>query len=480
MALPSLCVIAAGGRGTRLHPRSARIPKVLLEVGGKPLIFRQVELARDELGIRRLLLVVGHLADDVRAACGDGSAMGVEIEYVVNDDVDAGLGSLLTAIEPRVHERFALLLGDEVYLESGHAGLAAAPEDAFAVCAILPCEDAEPIRRNYGVVLEGDRIRKLVEKPAEPPSPWLGCGTWILSPEVFRWARETPRSPRTGRLELIDVIDRAAEAGKSVVAHRLSGSYVNVNTIEDLNQASFLCRSLHFDRHRTSVVIPAWNEEAAIGRVVRDFLPHVDEVVVMDNLSSDRTAEIAKAAGAVVHSRTYRGYGDALRQGMEAATGDILVLVEADATFRARDLGKLLEYLKDADMVIGTRTTRQLIEQGANMDGILRWGNVVVGKLIEVLWWNLEPRFTDVGCTYRAIWRDAWEKIRGHVGRVDASFSPEMMIEILRVEGRVIEVPVSYHERLGGASKHSSSRWHSMRTGMKMLRLILEKRLNLG
>ena len=53
-----------------------------------------------------------------------------------------------------------------------------------------------------------------------------------------------------------------------------------------------------------------------------------------------------------------------------------------------------------------------------------------------------------------------------------------MMIEILRVEGRVIEIPVSYHERLGGASKHSSSRWHSMRTGLKMLRLILEKRLN--
>jgi len=406
--------------------------------------------------------------------------MGVEIDYVENDDIDAGLGSLLTAIEPRVHERFVLLLGDELYLESGHAGLASAPDDALAVCGILPCEDAEPIRRNYGVLLDGERISRLIEKPADPPTPWLGCGTWILSPEIFRWARETPRSARTGRLELIDVLDRAAAAGERVLAHPLTGSYVNVNTIEDLNQASFLCRSLGFERHRTSVVIPAWNEEAAIGRVVRDFRPHVDEVVVMDNQSSDRTAEIARAAGAVVHSRPYRGYGDALRQGMEAATGDILVLVEADATFRARDLGKLLEYLKDADMVIGTRTTRQLIEQGANMDGILRWGNVVVGKLIEVLWWNLEPRFTDVGCTYRAIWRDAWEKIRGHVGRVDASFSPEMMIEILRVEGRVIEVPVSYHERLGGASKHSSSRWHSMRTGMKMLRLILEKRLNLG
>ena len=109
--MPALCVIAAGGRGTRLHPRSAHVPKVLIEVGGKPLLFRQIELARDQLGICRILLVVGHLAQQVRAACGDGSAFGVEISYVDNPDVDAGLGSLLTAIEPLVHERFALLLG---------------------------------------------------------------------------------------------------------------------------------------------------------------------------------------------------------------------------------------------------------------------------------------------------------------------------------------------------------------------------------
>jgi glycosyltransferase involved in cell wall biosynthesis len=214
--------------------------------------------------------------------------------------------------------------------------------------------------------------------------------------------------------------------------------------------------------------------------VVRDFVPLVHEVLVMDNQTADGTAELARTAGAVVHSRPLAGYGDALRQAMDAASGDILVLVEADGTFRAKDLGKLLEYLKDADMVVGTRTTRQMIEQGANMDGLLRWGNVVVGKLIEALWWNMEPRFTDVGCTYRAIWRDAYQRIRPHLTRVDAAFSPEMMIEMLRVEGRIIEVPVSYYRRRGGESKHSSSRWHSVRTGLRMIGLILSKRANLS
>jgi glycosyltransferase involved in cell wall biosynthesis len=253
-----------------------------------------------------------------------------------------------------------------------------------------------------------------------------------------------------------------------------------VNTVEDLNLANFLCRTSAFSQHRVSLIVPAYNESGGIGHVIRDFRDHVDEIVVMDNQSSDGTGDIARELGATVYSRPLRGYGDALKQGMDAATGDILVLVEADATFQAKDLGKLLEYLKDADMVVGTRTTRQMIEQGANMDGLLRWGNVVVGKVIEALWWDLEPRFTDVGCTYRAIWRDAYLKIRDYLGCVDAAFSPEMMIEVLRVKGRLIEVPVSYYRRRGGESKHSSSRWHSVRTGLRMLNVILRKRIGLS
>jgi NDP-sugar pyrophosphorylase family protein len=455
------------------------VPKVLLEVGGKSLLTRQLELLRDALGIRRVLVIVGHHAEQIRAAYGDGSALGLELGYVDNPAVDEGLGTALLAIEPHVREPFVLLLGDELYLESNHAALRSLPQPYTAVCALHASDDPEVIHRNYAAVVEDGRITALIEKPENPPAGWLGCGTYLLHPDIFQDAHATPRSAVTGRLELTQIIDHAARRGAPVLPFVLTGHYVNVNTIEDLNLANFLCRTLSFQRRKVSLVIPAYNEAAAIGHVIRDFHPHVDEIVVMDNRSTDGTAEIARGLGAIVHSRPLRGYGDALRQGMDAASGDILVLVEADATFKAKDLGKLLEYLKDADLVIGTRTTRQLIEQGANMDGLLRWGNVLVGKLIEALWWSLEPRFTDVGCTYRAVWRDAYRKIRPYLTRDDASFSPEMMIEMLRVQGRVIEVPVSYYRRRGGASKHSASRWHSIRTGLRMLRLILRKRLNL-
>jgi NDP-sugar pyrophosphorylase family protein len=480
VSAPRIGVVAAAGKGRRIHPRSLQLPKVLLEVAGRPLLTRNLELLRDHLGIRDVYLVVGYLAEHLRAAYGDGGGLGMRLRYVENPDVDGGLGTLFHVVEPLVHEPFVCLLGDELYLETNHAALADVAPGYTAVCGITPTDDLDLIRKNYSVELDGDRIRRLIEKPDVAPTPYVGCGTYLFGPEIFRDARETPRSPRTGRLELTDVIDHAATRGGDVRAFVLSGHYLNVNTVEDLNAANFLCRTVHFDRHKVSVVIPAYNEAASIGFVIRDFKPHADEIIVMDNQSADGTGRIAEELGATVYSRALCGYGDALKQGLDAATGDILVMVEADATFRAKDLGKLLEFLKDADMVIGTRTTRQMIEQGANMDGLLRWGNVVVGKLVEGLWWQREPRFTDVGCTYRAIWRDAWQRIRPYVTRDDAAFSPEMMIEMIRSEGRVIEIPVSYYRRRGGASKHSANRWHSVRTGLRMLNLIVRKRLNLA
>jgi NDP-sugar pyrophosphorylase family protein len=478
MRPPRVAVVAAGGKGERMHPRSARIPKVMLEVGGVPLLTRQLELLRDELQIREVHLVLGHRADQLREAYGGGEALGLDIRYVENPEVARGLGTALLAVEDRIREPFVMLLGDELHLETNHRALRDVDADCTAVCAVYRTEDVDLIRRNYAVEIENGRITALVEKPEAVSGPYAGCGTYLFSPEIFRHARETDVSTRTGRLELTDIVDRAARRGR-VLPFFLEGWYMNVNTVEDLNLANFLCRSIGFDAHRISLVIPAYDEAEAIGAVIRDFREHVHEIIVMDNQSSDGTERIARELGATVHSKPLRGYGDALRQGMDAAMGDILVLVEADATFRAKDLGKLLEYLKDADMVIGTRTTRQLIEQGANMDGLLRWGNVAVGKLIEALWWSVEPRFTDVGCTYRAIWRDAYQRIRANLTCDDAAFSPEMMIEMIRARGRVIETPVSYYRRRGGASKHSSSRWHSVRTGLRMLRLIAEKRLDL-
>jgi UDP-N-acetylglucosamine diphosphorylase / glucose-1-phosphate thymidylyltransferase / UDP-N-acetylgalactosamine diphosphorylase / glucosamine-1-phosphate N-acetyltransferase / galactosamine-1-phosphate N-acetyltransferase len=232
---------------------------------------------------------------------------------------------------------------------------------------------------------------------------------------------------------------------------------------------------------RVSVVIPAYNEEATIAEVVRDFAGHpaVDEVVVVDNNCRDRTAELARAAGARVVAESAPGYGCALRRGLDEATGDVLVLVEADGSFKALDVAKFLAYMQPGTLVLGTRTTRQMVQQGANMHSLLRWGNVVVAKLMELMWYiSSEPRLTDVGCTYRALERDAWQRLRGGLSESGPAFSPEMMCEVLRRRMRLIEIPVHYFARAGGESKHSDSFLKVSRTALMMLRAIVRKRLS--
>jgi UDP-N-acetylglucosamine diphosphorylase / glucose-1-phosphate thymidylyltransferase / UDP-N-acetylgalactosamine diphosphorylase / glucosamine-1-phosphate N-acetyltransferase / galactosamine-1-phosphate N-acetyltransferase len=239
-----------------------------------------------------------------------------------------------------------------------------------------------------------------------------------------------------------------------------------------------------FAGHPVTVVIPCYNEETPLGAVVAAFRgqEHVDRVLVVDNNSRDGSARVAAGAGAEVLREAAQGYGAALRAGLSHAAAvedgrSILVVTEADGSFRASDLPKLLHYLPDCAMVLGTRTTKQLVQQGANMDFALRWGNVAMGKLLELFWLHPhEPRLTDVGCSYRAVWSDDWRAIAPGTREAGPAFSPEMICEAYRRGLRVIEIPVHYGERLGGESKHSRTFFQVSRTAWRMFRTICRKR----
>ncbi|MBK8102390.1 MAG: glycosyltransferase [Cellvibrionales bacterium] len=471
-------VIPVAGAGLRLYPYTESTPKTLLEVGGQSLLLNNIAILRDQLGVKKIFLIIGHQGERIRAAIGDGANLGVQIEYLACSDISAGLACGLLLLRDHIHSHFPVILGDELYLDSNHAQLLRyAAEPADVVCGIKTTGDTTLIRKNYAVTLQGDRITSLEEKPEVIKNHYLGCGTYIFSPAIFDAIENTPASTKTGRVELTEVIDRWAQQGADVRAAVLKGSYRNINYPEDYISAMNLYRKLNFSQYRVSLVIPTYNESAAIGDVIEDFRDKVDEIIVADNQSPDGTADIARAKGATVISKPLAGYGEALRCALQAATGDILVLMEGDASFTADDLPKILAYMRDADMVIGTRTTKQMIEQGANMDAFLRWGNVLAAKVLQFLWIRQEPRFTDLGCTYRAIWRDTYLTIRDNLSAVGPAFSPEMMVEVLRAERKIIEIPVTYRPRIGDVSKHSGSKLAILKTGTKMLWLIFKRRL---
>lgn len=228
--------------------------------------------------------------------------------------------------------------------------------------------------------------------------------------------------------------------------------------------------------YKVSVVFPAFNEEDGIAHAVETFLEQepVDEVVVVDNNSRDRTADLAAQAGARVVSETTQGYGNALQRGLAEADGDLIITAEPDGTFVAADVHKLLAYADDADLVLGTRTTRELIFSEANMGWFLRFGNWALAKLQQVLFNT--PALTDCGCTMRLIHRPALERFRTSLTVGSSHFLPEMVILAHRSGASIIEVPVSYGPRRG-ESKITGDPRGMIEVGLNMLALILAYRL---
>jgi glycosyltransferase involved in cell wall biosynthesis len=227
---------------------------------------------------------------------------------------------------------------------------------------------------------------------------------------------------------------------------------------------------------RVTVVFPAYNEAAGIALAVRDFLAsgYVDEVLVVDNNSRDATAELAREAGARVVPEPRQGYGFALQRGLAEAKSDLIILAEPDGTFSGADVIKLLAYADDFDLVLGTRTTRELIWQEANMGWFLRVGNVAVAKLIQ--WLFDGPSLSDCGCTLRLVRAPALERIRSRLTVGGSHFLPEMVILALLQHLRVIEVPVNYRGRLG-ESKITGSFRKAVLVGLNMIALALRYRV---
>jgi glycosyltransferase involved in cell wall biosynthesis len=227
---------------------------------------------------------------------------------------------------------------------------------------------------------------------------------------------------------------------------------------------------------RVTVVFPAYNEAAGIQLAVCDFLAsgYVDEVVVVDNNSRDGTGELAAAAGARVVREERQGYGFALQRGLAEAQADLIILAEPDGTFSGADVIKLLAYADDFDLVLGTRTTRELIWQEANMGWFLRVGNVAVAKLIQ--WLFDGPSLSDCGCTLRLVRATALERFRSRLTVGGSHFLPEMVILALLQHLRVIEVPVNYRGRLG-TSKITGSFRKAIVVGLNMIALTLRYRV---
>ena len=221
---------------------------------------------------------------------------------------------------------------------------------------------------------------------------------------------------------------------------------------------------------KISVIIPAFNEERAIGRVIDEIPNTVSEVIVVDNGSTDATAAIAQLRGAVVVHEPTRGYGQACVRGLSALSDtDIVVFLDGDYSDFPEEMPALYEPIVSgaADLVVGSRVLGQR-EKGALLPQA-RFGNWLSTRLIR---WLFGVSFTDLG-PFRAIDHKALKRLE--MCDRDFGWTVEMQVKAARLEMRCTEVPVRYRKRIG-ISKISGTLSGSVRAGHKILWTIFKYR----
>ena len=217
------------------------------------------------------------------------------------------------------------------------------------------------------------------------------------------------------------------------------------------------------DGARVVVIIPALNEAPAIESVLAAIPDWVDRVIVVDNGSTDRTADVARKAGADVVVEPRRGYGSACLAGMDAlGEADVVVFLDGDASDRPEEMASLVDPIVrgDAEMVIGSRVLG-LHEPGSLT--VQQWfGNRLACVLIRFFW---RVRHTDLG-PFRAV---RTSSLRAMVMRDrNYGWTVEMQVKAARSGMRVGEVPVSYRRRIG-VSKVSGTIRGTLGAGWKIL-----------
>lgn len=215
----------------------------------------------------------------------------------------------------------------------------------------------------------------------------------------------------------------------------------------------------------TKVIIPAFNEAEAIGKVISAIPDVVSEIIVVDNNSTDETTKVAENAGATVLFEAKKGYGYACLKGihyLKNTPPDILVFLDGDYSDHPEELTKLIDPIKkgEVEFVVGARVM-ELREKGSLTPQQV-FGNALACFLMRLLYGS---RYTDLG-PFRAIRWETLEKLK--MKDKTYGWTVEMQLKVLRQKINYQEVPVHYRKRIG-VSKVSGTVKGTIFAGIKIM-----------
>jgi len=214
------------------------------------------------------------------------------------------------------------------------------------------------------------------------------------------------------------------------------------------------------ERPRVSLIIPAYNEEGGLPLVIEECMGMVDEIVVVDDGSTDQTYKIAKKYDVKLyrHERNM-GKAVAIRTGINNATGDIIILTDADYTYPAKYIPQFIsEIERGGDLVLGSR----FIEGVNNLPFLNNIGNRILSLLATYL---SCVNITDAQTGYRAFKKNMFSKL--DIGAKSLEFETKMTVRAAKLGYNILEIPIEYRERVG------KSKLRPVRDGIKMCRALI-------
>ena len=230
-------IILHGGHGTRLRPLTHAGPKQLLPIGNKPMSQYALEDLKDA-GITDIGVIIGDVyPEKVKEFYGDGSKFGVKITYIYQDK-PAGISHAINLCKDFIgNDRFIVYLGDNI-LRKGLIDYTKKFQSSSADAMILLCEVDDPSR--FGVAeLDGKKIKKIMEKPKNPPSNLAVLGVYFLTPKIFDIIDILKPSWR-GELEITEALQLLMEKGNTIEYDIVTGWWKDTGTPEDILHANQL------------------------------------------------------------------------------------------------------------------------------------------------------------------------------------------------------------------------------------------------
>jgi NDP-sugar pyrophosphorylase family protein len=278
-------VILAAGKGTRIQPFSDRYPKPILPIAGKPLVVYQLEALR-EIGVKDVIVVIGHLGFEVVRALGDGSQYGVRIKYV-EQGATLGIAHAVSRLEHKVDRPFFLFLGD-IYFEMAKLELLAEalePGVCDAALAVKKEPDPEAIKRNFVVHVGGDGfVERVIEKPRHPRTNLKGCGLYLFDISFFDAIRRTPRTAMRDEYEITDSIQIFIDDKYHVRAFEVVRDDLNLTYAHDVLTLNLHVMRLHGQKNIIGKNVQVANGAKIENSILMDGCTIAAPIAVRDSL----------------------------------------------------------------------------------------------------------------------------------------------------------------------------------------------------